>query len=230
MHAGPGPIASDFMITLTDQPILDKTALIGGCARLPLRLDAGRLRADVEAIPAESWLSRGGRVGVHSAAQAIFLRGYAPYERNTDPIGDREALAIVPYIRSVIHERISAPPMRCLLARLPGGAMIKVHCDQTEYFDKTIRLHMPVITHEAAWMYCAGRSYRMVPGEVWALNNSTHHGVWNADPQAARTHLICDFLPSPGLLDLLANAERDLGRIEPAVTEHLIAAASQPAA
>lgn len=218
------------MNPLEDQPNLDKTALIGGCSRLPLRLDAERLRREVEAIPAQMWLSQGGRVGVHSAAQAIFLRGHAPYERNTDPIADREALALVPYIRHVIHELIPAPPMRCLLARLPGGAVIKVHCDQTEYFDKTIRIHMPVITHDAAWMYCAGRSYRMAPGELWALNNSTHHGVWNADPDAARTHVICDFLGSPGLFDLLARAERDLGAFEPVVREHLIAAAAQPAA
>ena len=218
------------MNTLQGQPILDKTTLIGGCARLPLRIDAGCLRAEVEAIPAELWLSRGGRVGVHDAAQAIFLRGHAPAERSTQPIGDREALALVPYIRTLIHERIPAPPMRCLLARLPAGGVIKAHCDQTEYFDKTIRIHMPVITTEEAWMFCLGRSYRMLPGEVWVLNNSAPHGVWNGDPQAARTHLICDFLGSPGLLDLLAHAERDLGRIEPRVRERLIAAVSQPAA
>jgi Aspartyl/Asparaginyl beta-hydroxylase len=218
------------MIALSSLPILDKTALIGGCARLSLRIDAERLRAEVEAIPAELWLSRGGRVGVHDAAQAIFLRGYAPYERNPLPIGDREALARVPYIRTLIHEQIPAAPMRCLLARLPGGGVIKAHCDQTEYFDKTIRIHMPVISNDAAWMFSRGSSYRMLPGEVWALNNSAPHGVWNGDPQAARTHLICDFLSSPGLLDLLAHAERDLGRDEPRVREHLIAAVSQPAA
>lgn len=213
-----------------DHPLPDKTALIGGCARLPLRVDAERLRAEVEAIPADLWLSPGGRVGVHGAAQAIFLRGHAPFERTGAPIGDREVLARVPYIRSVISGTIPAAPMRCLLARLPGGGVIKAHSDLTDYFDKTIRLHLPVITHDAAWMFSAGRSYRMRPGEVWALNNSAPHGVWNADPQAARTHLICDFLPSPGLLDLLARAERDLGRDEPHVRERLIAAVTQPAA
>lgn len=218
------------MNPLEGQPTLDKTALIGSCARLPLRVDAERLRAEVEAIPAAMWLSRGGRVGVHDAAQAIFLRGYAPYERNPLPIGDREALARVPYIRTIIHGHIPAPPMRCLLARLPGGGVIKAHLDQTEYFDKTIRIHIPVITNDAAWMFCRGASYRMRPGEVWALNNSAPHGVWNGDPQAARTHLICDFLSAPGLLDLLARAERDLGRDEPGVRERLAAAVAQPAA
>jgi hypothetical protein len=70
-------------------------------------------------------------------------------------------------------------------------------------------------------MYCAGRSYRMQSGEAWALNNSTTHGVWNADPECSRTHLICDFLTSPALLDLIARAERDLGSVEPAVHERV---------
>jgi len=46
---------------------------------------------------------------------------------------------------------------------------------------------------------------------VWALNNSATHGVWNAHATAARTHLICDFLPSPELIGLLGQAERELG-------------------
>jgi len=46
---------------------------------------------------------------------------------------------------------------------------------------------------------------------VGALNNSATHGVWNAHATAARTHLICDFLPDPELLVLLARAERELG-------------------
>src|SRR6185436_3344755 len=46
------------MITLPDHPFLDKTVLIGGCARLPVRVDVERLQAGGAAIPAEVWLSR----------------------------------------------------------------------------------------------------------------------------------------------------------------------------
>ena len=70
-------------------------------------------------------------------------------------------------------------------------------------------------------MYCAGRIYRMAAGEVWALNNSTLHGVWNQHDSAARTHLICDFLPTPDLLDLLARGEDALGRIDHAAERFL---------
>ena len=57
----------------------------------------------------------------------------------------------------------------------------------------------------------------MRPGEAWALNNSAAHAVWNAHPERSRTHLICDFLPSPALLELLARGERDLGVSRPDV-------------
>ncbi len=215
------------MLALPGHPLLDKNALIGGCARLPLQCDAARLRAEVEAMPETLWGSRGGRVGVHNAAQAVFLRGHAPAEGNL-PIADREALEELPYVREIITRLIPAPPLRCLLAMLPAGAMIAPHIDQADYFSKTIRLHLPVITHPQAWMYCAGFSYRMLPGEIWALNNSNTHAVWNASSELPRTHLICDFLPSPELLALLANAERGLGVVDMNVQNRLFDV--QPAA
>lgn len=213
------------MLTLPGHPLLDKIALIGGCARLPLRCDADRLRAEIAALPASFWGTRGGRVGVHNPAQAVFLRGHAPAEGNL-PVEDREALAYLPYAREIITQLIPAPPLRCLLALLPGGAVIAPHIDQADYFSKTIRIHVPVTTHAQAWMYCDGRSYRMAPGEIWALNNSTTHGVWNADPDVSRMHMICDFLPTPALLDLLAHADRDLGVVDAAVHERLFATLS----
>jgi Aspartyl/Asparaginyl beta-hydroxylase len=216
------------MLALTGHPLLDKTALIGGCARLPLRCDAARLRAEVEAMPLSQWGTRGGRVGVHLAAQAVFLRGHAPAEGNL-PIEDREALQFVPYVGEIITGLIPASPLRCLLAKLPGGAVIAPHIDQADYFGKTIRIHIPVITHAQAWMYCAGSSYRMAAGEIWALNNSDMHAVWNASADAPRTHLICDFLPSPELLDLLARAERDLGVADAAVQARLFDTPATPA-
>ena len=211
------------MSATPESAIPDKTALIGGCARLPLHVDAARLRAEVEALPESMWETRGGRLGPHDAARAIFLRGYAPAEGRHKPVEDRDAIARVPYAREIITQLLPAPPQRCLLARLPAGAIVPPHSDNGPYFLRTIRIHVPVITHELAWMYCAGRVYRMLPGEVWALNNSAEHAVWNADASRPRTHLICDYLPSPELLGLLARAERDLGAINAEVERRLLA-------
>jgi hypothetical protein len=202
------------MLELPGQPYLDKAALIGGCIKLPLEFDAARLAAEVDSLPSAFWGTTGGRVGVHSAAEGIFLRGYAPADGNL-PIEDRPAITDLPYVREIIQERIPAPPMRCLLARLKAGARIATHIDRAPYFAQTIRLHIAVTSHERAYMFCAGQCYVMRPGELWALNNTAPHGVWNADATRERTHLICDFLPTTELGSLLAAGARDLGISQP---------------
>lgn len=198
------------MLDLAPFPVLDKQALIGACARLPLQLDAGRLQAEVAALPGELWGTRSGRGSVHTRAEAVFLRGYAPAEGDK-PIEDRDTFALLPYLRTIIHERVGARPLRCLLARLNAGVHIPPHADQDEYFAKTLRLHAPVTTHARVAMYAGGLTYRMYPGEIWALNNSGVHGVLNQSPTQDRIHVICDFLPDPPLLELLSRAERALG-------------------
>lgn len=207
------------MLDLPDQPIIDKATLVGGCLRLPLRLDVPRLVAEVAALPEASWGTTAGRVGVHRAAEALFLRGFAPAQGDL-PIDDREALALLPYAREIIEKLIPAPPQRCLLARLPGGATIDPHIDLALYFSKTLRLHFPIETHDQAWMIAGPLCYLMKPGEAWVLNNSGPHAVWNADPRRSRTHMICDFLPTPALLQMMAAGERDLGRHIDAVEQH----------
>ena len=207
------------MFDLPGQPVLDKQRIVGACLRLPLRVDAARLAAEVAALGPGVWGDTGGRVGVHSAAEAVFLRGHAPAAGDL-PIEDRDVLQKLPCAREVMG-MLRAPPLRCLLARLPGGRRIVAHVDRAPYFSKSIRIHVPVTTHERSIMFCDGLSYVMRAGEVWALNNSTHHGVWNADPARERTHMICDFLLTPELAQLLAAGERSLGTPQAGVGEQL---------
>jgi hypothetical protein len=213
------------MLDVPGYPVLDKALLIGGCIRLPLQADAEQLRAEVDALPETLWGTTGGRVGVHRAAEALFLRGYAPAEGER-PVEDRPALERLPYVKWLMRELIPAPPLRCLLARLPAGASIAPHIDRAPYFAKTIRIHIPVDTHERAWMLCADQCYQMKAGEVWALNNCAVHGVRNAHESRPRTHLICDFLPSQALLRLLADGERQLGTILPQPDDHSLGQAN----
>jgi len=222
------------MLDLPDQPVLDKMALIGGCVRLGLTIDATRLAAEVAALPASVWDVRGGRSrypsqGVHQAAETVFLRGYAPAEGDI-PIEDRPVLDPLPYVRQLIEHGVGSRPQRCLLARLPAGGIVAPHIDRAPYFSKTLRVHVPVQSHDRVWMICDGLAYLMKPGEAWVLNNTTVHGVWNAHPTLSRTHLICDFLPDAGLLELLARGERGLGTPMPEARDHFAAVAQQQAA
>jgi hypothetical protein len=69
-------------------------------------------------------------------------------------------------------------------------------------------------------MISGGQTYLMRAGEVWVLNNSAAHAVWNQHATLSRTHMICDFLPAAPLLRLLARGERDLGRRVQEVERH----------
>ena len=209
---------------LPDLPFLDKHLLVGGCVRLRLPIDAGRLAAEVSALPHAAWEVRGGKdrypqQGVHVLAETVFLRGHAPAEGDI-PIEDRPVLGDLSYIRQLIEQDIGTRPQRCMLARLPAGASVLPHMDRAPYFSKTLRVHVPVESNELAWMICEGLAYQMKPGEAWALNNIAMHAVWNAHQSRSRTHLICDFLPEPALLELLARGERGLGRPLPEADAH----------
>ena len=212
------------MRDLPDQPFLDKHALVGGCVRLALNVDSERLAAEVVALPQSTWDVRGGKQrypqqGVHVAAETVFLRGHTPAEGDI-PIEDRPPLSDLPYTRQLIEREIGRLPQRCVLARLPAGASVLPHVDRAPYFSKTLRVHVPVVSNDRTWMLCDGLGYQMAPGQVWALNNVAVHAVWNAHPSLARTHLICDFLPEPSLLQLLAGGERGLGRPLPEADAH----------
>lgn len=215
------------MLDIADAVPLDKQRLIGGCVRLPLAVDGARLAGEIECLPPALWGTTAGRVGVHQAAEAVFLRGFAPAEGDK-PVIDRPELDGLPYVRTLIERLIPAPPMRCLLARLPAGGTIATHVDRPPYFGKTLRIHVPVETNPEVFMVAAGMTYRMRAGEVWVLNNSGPHAVWNAHASRSRTHLICDFLPSPALLALLAGGERDLGERRPDVDRHVCEPRSSP--
>jgi len=213
-------VTIEFMLSIPNATQIDKHRLIGGCVKLGVQFDSRRLDREIQQLPSNMWGKQGGRVGVHKRAEAIFLRGFAPAEGEL-PVDDRPILRDLPYTNSLIKSLIPAVPMRCLVARLPAGGTVAPHIDRADYFDKTIRLHMPIATSAQVLMYCGDRLYQMKVGEIWALNNSTVHAVWNGDPRLPRTHLICDFLYSEELERLIVDGDHDLGRRDEAIVQQL---------
>lgn len=75
--------------------------------------------------------------------------------------------------------------------------------DIYEYFRKTIRIHIPIITNNDVIFYCNDAFFNMRSGEVWAINNLSKHGVINQHPTIDRYHIIVDMYPNTDLLSLL---------------------------
>lgn len=98
--------------------------------------------------------------------------------------------------------------MRCVLAKLRAGQRIPVHVDIGKIIVRTIRIHIPVVTSGQVVMQCNNRRYNMKVGEMWVINNGAEHAVYNNDPVVDRIHMICDYLPEPGLLERLAIGRR----------------------
>lgn len=198
------------MIAISKHPKLDKQDVIGACVRLPVSFEVDKLIRDFQSISPSLWGSRGGRVGVHVQAEAVFLRGYAPAEGDL-PIEDRAVLEQLPYAKHLIHHLFEAQPMRCLFAKLSANGQVPLHIDRGEYFEKTIRIHLPIVTNPKAKMFVGGKEFSMQVGESWVINNCSVHGVINAHESEARTHMICDYLPSDKLLKFLSDGDHDLG-------------------
>ena len=80
-----------------------------------------------------------------------------------------------------------------------------------ELFDATLRLHVPVVTSDAASMFVNGSFYRMRAGEVWQMNNFCSHSAINNHAHLARIHLVIDVEPDAELLRLLYEGDANSG-------------------
>jgi len=174
-----------------------------GAIQLPLTYDATRLSAEVAGLADQEWGVNGRIAPAFTNTQAVFLKGFAAAAGNAS-VEDRDILAELPYARELIYSLVPSQPQNCVLSYLPPMVDVGLHIDQGEYFQKTLRVHFPVTTNELVTMYF-GACYRLQPGEVWLLNNCSVHGVENAHPSEGRIHLICDYLPSPALLEMASS-------------------------
>lgn len=83
--------------------------------------------------------------------------------------------------------------IRALFARLPPGATIPPHIDRGFSLTNSHRLHLAVVTNEAAGFSVGGEERHLRCGEIWEINNQRRHAAWNRGARG-RIHLICDWV------------------------------------
>jgi hypothetical protein len=157
--------------------------------RLPVRFDAARLRAEVEAIPAAAWVEHPNGLAGNSAVRLISADG-----AETDGVHGRMLatpwLAASPYIRQVLSS-FGVVWSRSRLMRLAPGAEVPEHADINYHWHTRVRMHIPVITRPEVRFHCGEETVHMAAGEAWLFDNWRLHRVENPAPEQ-RIHLVAD--------------------------------------
>ena len=157
--------------------------------RLPLRFDAERLQAEVEALPASAWSRHPQEYQGNSAARLISVGG-AQNDRVAGAMAPTPALLASAYIRQVLAS-FNTVWSRSRLMRIEGGGSVPPHCDTNHHWYFRVRVHVPVITRPEVMFYCADQRVHMAAGEAWVFDNWREHRVENPTSDA-RIHLVAD--------------------------------------
>lgn len=180
--------------------------------QLPLQFDAGRMAAEVAAIPAGDWIAHFVKQNYEGGWSIVPLRCKAGAAHPimmavSDPSAtefeDTPWLARAPYLREVL-DSFPCDLHSVRLMRLEPGARIKPHGDvDLDAATGTARLHVPITTNPQVDFRLNGTTVTMEPGSAWYLRLSDEHQVTNHGVET-RTHLVIDCKADDWLLGLLA--------------------------
>jgi hypothetical protein len=157
--------------------------------RLPVRFDAERLRAEVEALPAEAWSRHPQEYEGNTAARLITVGG-TQNDRIGGAMQPTAALLASPYLQQVLAS-FHTVWSRSRLMRIEGGGSVPLHSDTNHHWFFRVRVHIPVVTQPEVRFFCADRNVHMAAGEAWVFDNWREHRVTNPG-SAARIHLVAD--------------------------------------
>ena len=157
--------------------------------RLPVRFDVERLRAEVEALPADAWSRHPQEHEGNTAARLITVGG-----TQNDLVGGEmrptPALLASPYLQQVLAS-FGTIWSRSRLMRIAGGGSVPQHSDMNYHWFHRVRVHIPVVTRPEVRFHCAEQDVHMAAGEAWIFDNWRPHKVVNPASEA-RIHLVAD--------------------------------------
>jgi hypothetical protein len=157
--------------------------------RLPVRFDAERLRAEMEALPAGAWSRHPQEYEGNTAARLISVGG-GQTDVFVGEMAPTPALLASPYLQQVLAA-FSTVWSRSRLMRIAGGGKVPLHSDSIYHWFYRVRVHIPVITRPEVRFHCGDQDVHMAPGEAWVFDNWRQHRVENPSAEA-RVHLVAD--------------------------------------
>ena len=185
-------------------------------SRLQLFAEEGELGADLVRIPPEAWGEQQSALGaidekagwstvslraVHGNAEdrSPGLPGHGPYS-------DTPLLRELPAFASLLRS-LPFPTASIRLSALHPGGKIAPHRGLLGFHTGKVRLHLPVVTNEAAHLTVGGVRFQWPPGELWYADFGEVHSVENLGAET-RVHMIVDALVTPELLSLFPEPAR----------------------
>ncbi len=163
--------------------------------RLPLRVDAERLAAEVEALPDNAWQAHPTGFAGNTAVPLISVNG-GINDLISGPMQPTPFLDRCEYLRQVLAA-FGVVFGRSRLMCLAGGAEVPRHCDVNYHWFTRVRIHIPVITYPEVEFHCADEMVNMAAGQTWIFDNWKMHRVVNPTPYK-RIHLVADTVGSAG--------------------------------
>ena len=157
--------------------------------RLPVRFDAARLQAELEALPDTAWARHPKEFEGNASIRLISVDG-------TENDGMRGVmrptahLQACPYVRQVLAS-FGVVWSRSRFMRLGARSNVPEHADTSYHWFQRVRLHVPVITWPEVTFRCGDESVHMSAGEAWLFDNWRRHSVVNPTDHE-RVHLVAD--------------------------------------
>lgn len=174
--------------------------------RLPVRFDFDRLRAEVEALPADAWSRHPQEYAGNSAVRLITVGGQ-PNDLIAGAMQPTPELLASPYLLQVLAS-FDTVWSRSRLMRIEGGGSVPAHSDTNYHWFHRVRVHIPVVTRPEVRFFCGDQNVHMAAGEAWIFDNWREHKVLNPTPDA-RIHLVADTSGSSAFWRLVAQSQSE---------------------
>lgn len=174
--------------------------------RLPLRFDVERLRAEVEALPADVWSRHPSEHEGNTAARLITVGG-AQNDRVGGEMRPTPALLASPYLQQVLAS-FGTVWSRSRLMRITAGGSVPRHSDMNYHWYHRVRVHVPVVTRPEVRFHCGDENVHMAAGEAWIFDNWRPHQVLNPASEA-RIHLVADTTGTSAFWRMISQGQAD---------------------
>ena len=166
--------------------------------RLPFHFDVIRMQEELRLLETQPWKLHHQILHYEGDWSALPFRSINGIANNIIVSPEENAvykdtvfLERCPYFKKILSSfNCSLKSVRLL--KLNAGAFIKEHTDAELCFEKQeIRIHIPIVTHDAVEFYLDKEEIKLKEGECWYMNFNLPHSIFNKS-NIDRVHLVID--------------------------------------